>query len=71
MAALAAGVAGAAVGVAVSLALPVTEKLLAAGVAMLAAGCAVIVFGVVAYILDDGDLRTVMERLRRITRLRS
>jgi hypothetical protein len=40
-------------------------------VAMLAAGCAVIVFGVVAYILDDGDLRTVMERLRRVTRLRS
>jgi putative peptidoglycan lipid II flippase len=71
IAALAAGVAGAAVGVAVSLALPVTEKLLAAGVAMLAAGCAVIVFGVVAYILDDGDLRTVMERLRRLARLRS
>ena len=70
IAALAAGAAGAAVGIAVALALPVSEKLLAAGTAALAAGCAVIAFGVVAYILDDGDLRTVLARLRRLTRLR-
>ena len=44
---------GAAVGVAVSLAAPVSHKLLAAGVAVLAAGGAVIAFGVVAYLLDE------------------
>jgi putative peptidoglycan lipid II flippase len=67
---LVAGAAGAAVGVAVSLAVPVSHKLLAAGVAVLAAGCAAIAFCVVAYILDDGDLRTVLARLRQITRSR-
>ena len=53
-----------------SIALPVSEKLLAVGVAVVAAGCAVIAFGVVAYLLDDGDLRMIMARLRRIVRLR-
>ncbi len=70
IAALAAGAAGAVVGIAAGFALPVSEKLLAAGTAAVAAGCAVIAFGVVAYILDDGDLRTVLARLRRLTRLR-
>ena len=42
----------------------------AAGVAVLAAGCAVIAFGVVAYLLDHGDLRTVLARLRQVGWLR-
>jgi len=42
----------------------------AAGIAVLAAGCAVIGFGVVAYILDDGDLRRTLVRLRQAARLR-
>jgi putative peptidoglycan lipid II flippase len=70
LAGLVAAAVGATVGAAVSLAIPVTHKLLAVGVAMLAAGCAVIAFGVVAYILDDGDLRTVLARLRQVPWLR-
>ena len=61
---------GTAAGVAVSIALPSSHKLLAAGTALLAAGCAIIGFGVVAYILDDGDLRTALARLRQAARLR-
>jgi putative peptidoglycan lipid II flippase len=68
LAGLAAGAAGAAVGVAVCLALPVSGKLLAVGVAVLAAGGAVIAFGVVAYVLDQGDLKPVAARLRRVAR---
>jgi putative peptidoglycan lipid II flippase len=67
---LAAAAAGATAGIAVSIALPIHHKLLAAGVAVLAAGCAVIAFGMVAYILDDGDLRTALARLRRAVMLR-
>jgi putative peptidoglycan lipid II flippase len=63
---LAAAATGAAAGIAVSIALPVSHKLLAAGIAVLGAGCAVIAFAVVAYILDDGDLRTALARLRQI-----
>jgi putative peptidoglycan lipid II flippase len=70
LAGLAAAAMGAAVGVAVSIALPVSHKLLAAGVAVLAASCAVIAFGVVAYLLDDGDLRAVLARLRQSAWLR-
>jgi hypothetical protein len=58
------------VGVAVSIAVPVSHKLLAAGVAVLAAGCAVIAFGVVAYFLDGSDLRVALAWLRRATPLR-
>jgi len=65
LAGLAAAAVGAAAGMAVGIALPVHHKLLAAGVALLAAVCAVIAFGVVAYILDDGDLRTALARLRQ------
>jgi hypothetical protein len=36
-----------------------------------AAGGAIIAFGVVAYILDDGDLKTVLARVRRAIRPRS
>jgi hypothetical protein len=68
---LVAAAAAAAVGVAVSLALPVSHKLLAAGVAILAAVCAAVAFGLVAYLLNDGDLRAVASRLRQVTRARS
>jgi len=67
---LAAGAVSAGVGVAVSLAVPVHHKLIAVAVAVVAASCAVIAFGVVAYLLDRGDLKTVLARLRRILRRR-
>jgi putative peptidoglycan lipid II flippase len=68
LAGLAAAAAGAVTGAFVGIALPVDHKLLAASVAVLAAGCAVIAFGAVAYILDDGDLRTALASLRQATR---
>jgi putative peptidoglycan lipid II flippase len=69
---LAACVAGAAVGVAVSLAVPLHHKLVAVAVAFPAAGCAIIAFGVVAYFLDDGDLKIVLGWLRQaLTKMRS
>ena len=72
LAGLAAACAGVAAGVAVGLALPVSHRLLAAGMAVLAAaGGAVVAFGVVAYLLDDGDLRASLARLRQVTRARS
>jgi hypothetical protein len=43
----------------------------AAALAVLAAGCAIIAFGVVAYILDDGDLKAVLTWVRGAVRLRS
>jgi putative peptidoglycan lipid II flippase len=67
---LVAGAAGAAVGVAVSLAVPLHHKLVAAAVAIPAAGCAIVVFGVVAYFLDHGDLRTVLAWVRRAAKRR-
>ena len=66
LAGLAAGVVGAGVGVAVSLAGTGGGKLLAAGVAMVAAACATVAFGVVAFLLDRGDLRAVARRVRRL-----
>jgi putative peptidoglycan lipid II flippase len=71
LAGLAAAAAGAVAGVAVSLVLPTTHKLLAAGVAILAATCAALAFGLVVYLLNDGDLRAAMARLRQVTRARS
>jgi putative peptidoglycan lipid II flippase len=71
LAGLAAAVAGAAVGVSVSLLLPMGHKLVDAGVAVLAASSAAVVFVVVAYLLDDGDLQVLMGRLRKMARLRS
>jgi putative peptidoglycan lipid II flippase len=70
LAGLIAGAAGAVVGAAVTLALPVDHKLLDAGVAVLGAAAAVIAFGVVAYLVDPGDLKTVLARLRRLVRSR-
>ncbi len=71
LAGLAACAAGSAVGVAISLAVPLHHKLVAVALAVPAAGGAIIAFGVVAYILDDGDLKTVLARLRRAIRPRS
>jgi peptidoglycan biosynthesis protein MviN/MurJ (putative lipid II flippase) len=71
LAGLAACAVGTAVGVAISLAVPLHHKLVAAALAVLAAGGAIIAFGVVAYILDDGDLKTVLAWVRHATRRRS
>jgi len=70
LAGLVACAAGAAVGVAVSLAVPLHHKLVAAALAVPAALCAIIAFTVVAYFLDDGDLRAVLGWVRRVTKLR-
>jgi putative peptidoglycan lipid II flippase len=67
LAGLAAGAAGAAVGVAVSLAVPISGKLAAAGLAVAAAILAIVAFLFVAYLLDRGDLKAVMARLRRLS----
>ena len=53
---------------AVSVALPLHHKLEAAALAVPAAGCAILAFGVVAYRLDGGDLKTVLAWVRRIVR---
>jgi putative peptidoglycan lipid II flippase len=71
LAGLAACATGTAVGVAVSLAMPLHHKLVAAALAVPAAGCAIIAYGVIAYILDDGDLKAVLAWVRGAVRLRS
>jgi len=71
LAGLAAGVTGAVAGVAVSLAVPLHHKLVAFALAVPAAAFAIIAFGVVAYLLDDGDLRATLAWARRATRRRS
>jgi hypothetical protein len=71
LAGAAAGIAGAAAGAGLALALPATHKLLAAAVAALAAVGATVVFGLVTYLLNDGDLRAAMTWLRQVTRKRS
>ena len=63
---IAAALAASVAGVAVSLALPVSHKALDVGVAVFAAAIAVLVFGGVAYLLDQGDLRVIAARLRRM-----
>ena len=68
LAGLAACVAGAAVGVVISLAVPLHHKLVAVAMAVPAAACAILVFGVVAYLLDDGDLKAVLAWVRRTLR---
>ena len=71
LAGLAAAAAGATAGAAVSNALPVSHKLLDAGVGAAAACCAIIAFAVVAFLLDDGDLRAILARLQQqLARLR-
>jgi putative peptidoglycan lipid II flippase len=71
LAGLAAGAVGSAVGLAISMAVPVHHKLEAFAVAVPAACGAIIAFGVVAYLLDDGDLKVVVAWLRRALRPRS
>ncbi|HTT92410.1 MAG TPA: lipid II flippase MurJ [Acidimicrobiales bacterium] len=68
LAALAACTAGAAVGVALSLAVPIHHKVVAFGLAIPAAAGAIVAFGFVAYLLDDGDLRAVLAWVRRATK---
>jgi putative peptidoglycan lipid II flippase len=63
---LAACVAGAAVGVAVCLISPGGGKLMAFAVAVVAACGTVVAFGAVAYLLDRGDLKMIVVRLRRM-----
>jgi putative peptidoglycan lipid II flippase len=71
LAGLVACAAGSAVGVGLSLAVPLHHKLVAVAVAIPAAAGAIIVFGVVAYFLDDGDLKAIAVWLRRaLTKLR-
>ncbi|HTX25681.1 MAG TPA: lipid II flippase MurJ [Streptosporangiaceae bacterium] len=65
LAGLTAGAAGAGVGVAVSLAVPVTGKLQAFAAALPAAASAVLTFGAVAYLLDNGDLEATLALVRR------
>jgi putative peptidoglycan lipid II flippase len=70
LAGAAAGIAGAAAGAGLTLALPASHKLLAAAVAALAAVAATVVFGLVTYLLNDGDLRAAVTWLRQVTRSR-
>jgi len=65
LAGLAAAVAGSAVGIGVSVAIQLSGKALAAVVAVLAATAAILTFAAVAYLLDRGDLRTILTRARR------
>jgi putative peptidoglycan lipid II flippase len=71
LAGLAACVIATVVGVAISLAVPLHHKLEAVLLAMPAAGCAILAFGVVAYFLDDGDLKAILAWARRVARRRS
>ncbi len=66
---LAAGVAGAAFGVGVTLVLPAGRKLADAGAGALAAVAAVAAFAVVAYAFDKGDLKTAARRVPGLARL--
>jgi putative peptidoglycan lipid II flippase len=70
IASLAAAVAGTAAGVAATRALPAGGKLLDAVSGAVGAAAVVAAFGVVAYLLDKGDLRTAFLPLRRLVRLR-
>jgi len=65
---IAASAAGAAAGLGVILVAPAGGKFAQAADGALAATLAVLVFGLVAYALDRGDLRAVAGRARRLTR---
>jgi putative peptidoglycan lipid II flippase len=65
LAGLGSATAAAVVGVAISVALPASHKLMDGVVGALAAGCAVVVFCAVAFVLDDGDLRVILARVRQ------
>jgi putative peptidoglycan lipid II flippase len=61
---LVAAVLASAAGVAVSLSLPTGRRLDAGGSAVVAALSALVVFAIVAYLLDAGDLRAIARRGR-------
>jgi putative peptidoglycan lipid II flippase len=65
VAGLAAAVAGGGAGVVVSAAVPISGPIAAALVGGFAAGCAIAVFGLIAYVLDGGELRAVVSRVRQ------
>ena len=65
LAGLAAAVAGGGAGAGVAAVVPITGPVAAALAAALAAGCAVAVFALVAYVLDGGELRAVVTRVRQ------
>ena len=65
LAGLAACAAGVVAGVGISLAAPLHHKLVAVALAVPAATFAILAFGVVAYFLDDGDLRIILAWIRR------
>ena len=69
--AVAAAIVSAVAGVSVCLAWPTSHKLLAIVVGICAAAAAVIAFGAVAFVLDNGDLRVVVARMAQMLRLRS
>ena len=69
LASLAAGLAGSAAGLGVTLAAPVGGKLHDIGSGAAGAAVAILAFGVVAYALDGGELRAALRRLRRLRRL--
>jgi hypothetical protein len=64
-AAVVAGVAGAAAGAAVAYGLPSTGLVVDCVAALVAAACAAAVFVGVAFLLDGGELRTALARVRR------
>jgi hypothetical protein len=67
---LAAAVGAAVVGVAASLVVPAHGKLSDAAAAVLAAGLSLVVFGAIAFVLDEADTRPVLALVLRTARLR-
>lgn len=71
LAGVAAAAAGAAAGLGVTLVMPTGGTVFETGAGAVSALLAIVVFGVVAYALDKGDLRAVVGRLRRFARNRT
>jgi putative peptidoglycan lipid II flippase len=71
LAGIAAAAAGGAAGLAVTLALPTGGVVFETGVGIVSTLLAVVVFGVVAFALDKGDVRVATGRLRRFARSRT
>jgi putative peptidoglycan lipid II flippase len=71
LAGIAAAAAGAAAGLAVTLVMPTGGNLYEVGSGLISTMLAIVVFGVVAYALDKGDLRAVAGRLRGLIRNRT
>jgi len=71
LAGIAAAAAAGAAGFVVTLLMPTGGNVVEVGSGFLAALVAVVVFGVVAYSLDRGDLRALAARLRRFMRGRT